>query len=431
MKKISFNDKNFEDRINQLCDRSAFSSDIDKQVEKILNDIHKNGDSAVIKYAEKFDNVCLAPDKFRITETEIHDAKYEVDSKTIDAIKFAYDNVSKFARQRQPKNWDFSPRQGVNVGERFAPFNRIAAYIPGGNAPLVSTVIHTVTFAQIAGVKEIVIATPPNTSGKVHPGILAAASIAGATEVYRLGGVYGIGAMAYGTQTIQKVEKIVGPGNAFVTAAKRYAYGHVGLDLVAGPSEVLIIADKSANPKFIAADMLAQAEHGSGSEYAILITDSESIIENVAKELNRQSTTLKHKHAINKVLNNGVYLIKTNAIGQSIKIANKVGPEHLEIMTENPRKIASKITAAGAIFLGDWTPEPIGDFVAGPSHVLPTGGTSHMFSGLTIDQFFRKISMVEYDREALKKETPVVAEFATIEDLDAHGRSVEIRFEED
>ena len=431
MKKYSFKDKNFDSNINELCCRSAFSNTIDSEVEKILNDIRKYGDNAIVKYAKKFDNVSLTPGTFKVGEEEIQQAKSQIDAKTVEAINFAFDNVSTFATQRRPENWDFSPRQGVKLGERFAPYQRIAAYIPGGNAPLVSTVIHTVTFAKIAGVNEIAITTPPSPSGTVHPGILAAASIAGAAEIYKLGGVYAIGAMAFGTQTIPKVEKIVGPGNAYVTAAKRYVYGNVSLDLVAGPSEVLIIADKSANSKFIAADMLAQAEHGSGHEYAILVTDSKSIIADVENELTKQSKLLKHKHAIKKVLQNGVYLINIETIDHGINIANQIGPEHLEIMTKNPRKIASEITAAGAIFLGDWTPEPVGDFIAGPSHVLPTGGTSHMFSGLTIDHFYRKLSMVEYNKKALEKESFALSEFARLEDLDAHGRSVEIRFDED
>ena len=300
--------------------------------------------------------------------------------------------------------------------------------MPGGAAPLVSTVIHTIAMARVAGVAEIAVTSPATDAGTINPAIVYAAITAGATEIYRLGGVYAIAALAYGTETVRPVEKIVGPGNAYVTAAKKQVYGTVALDLVAGPSEVMIIADQSASPAFIAADMLAQAEHGSGLEKAVLLTDFEPLIEKVVEELGSQSEQLGRREAVQAVLDNGIYLVRLESIEQAVDVANRYAPEHLEIMTETPRDTAAGIVAAGAIFLGPWTPEPVGDFVAGPSHVLPTGGTARFFSGLTVDQFYRRTSIVEYDRDALAAEADAVAEFSRVEELDAHGRSVAIRF---
>jgi histidinol dehydrogenase len=284
--------------------------------------------------------------------------------------------------------------------------------------------------AKAAGVAEIAIASPPGQDLTINPAIIYAAVAAGATEIYRLGGVYAIAALAYGTATVRPVEKIVGPGNSYVTAAKQQVYGTVALDLVAGPSEVMIIADDSAPARFIAADMLAQAEHGSGHEKAVLLCDSEALIADVTDELSRQSQLLSRRDIIETVLEDGVYMILVQDESQAVEIANAYAPEHLEIMTADPVATADGITAAGAIFLGPWTPEPVGDFVAGPSHVLPTGGTARYFSGLTIDQFYRRTSVVQYNREALAAEAEAVAEFARVEELDAHGRSVSIRFED-
>ena len=380
------------------------------------------------RFARRFDQVELSPAEFRVSEGELEGAAGGVARRTRAAIDLALANITAFARKRLPQDWTFSPRPGVVLGERFVPLSRIAAYIPGGAAPLVSTVLHTLGLARAAGVPELVLATPPGPDKQVNPAILYAAQTVGVTEVYRLGGAYAIGALAYGTATVPKVEKIVGPGNAYVTAAKRQVYGHVALDLVAGPSEVLIIADDSARAEFVAADMLAQAEHGSGAEQAVLVTTSDRLLEETAKELERQAAAGERQDCIRMVLGRGVFLIRAADLEQAAAIANDYAPEHLEIMTADPQAVAAGISCAGAVFLGEWTPEPVGDYVAGPSHVLPTGGAARCFSGLTIEQFFRRISQVQYDREALAREADALAEFAKVEELDAHGRAVSIRF---
>ena len=431
MKILDYRDDDFDGAIDSLNQRTAFPDDISQSVAEILKDIQANGDAAVIRYAEKFDQAKLSAETFLYSEADIAQASAAVGDDVKTAIKLAHANVSRFSKERLPKDWSFNPRDGVELGERFVPLQRIAAYIPGGAAPLVSTVLHTITMAQVAGVEEIVIVSPASSSGEINPAIVYAATIAGATEIYRLGGVYAIGAMAYGTETIMKVDKIVGPGNAYVTAAKRHVYGHVALDLVAGPSEVLIIADSSADPAFIAADMLAQAEHGSGMEQAVLVTTEDDMIKSVQDELSKQSAELLRKDLIQKVLDNGIYLIRVQDLSQAVDVTNAYAPEHLEIMTTDARALANEIRCAGAIFLGNYTPEPVGDFVAGPSHVLPTGGAARYFNGLTVDQFCRRISMVEYSQEALTKEREAIKQFAKIEELDAHGNSVEIRFKEE
>ena len=316
------------------------------------------------------------------------------------------------------------------LGVRFAPMDRVGVYVPGGTAPLISTVLHTVTLAAVAGVEEIVVVTPPREDGSVHPAILYAARTAGATEVYRLGGVYAIGALAFGTETVRKVELIAGPGNAYVTAAKRQVYGFVAVDLVAGPSEIMVIADDKADPAHVAADMLSQAEHGSGWEQAVLVTTEGDLIESVRAELERQREFLSRRECVDRVLADGVFLIQVESLDDAAALASRYAPEHLEIITRRAGTLAKKVTAAGAVFLGPWTPEPVGDFVAGPSHVLPTGGAGRYFSGLTVDKFFRRMSVVNYQKQALREEADAIAAFAEAEGLDAHGRSARIRLED-
>ena len=427
MKTISCKSNGFRKELETLFARQVCPRGIEESVRGIVEDVRRNGDRAVSKYLLKFDSADLKPERFLVSDCEIRKAGGEVSSTTKKAIDTAIRNVSAFSRKRIPKNWNFSPRPGVVLGEKFSPLNRIGAYIPGGTAPLISTSVHTVAIAKCAGVKEIVAVTPPNKDGEVHPALLYALSKSGATEIYRLGGVYAIAALAYGTETIEKVDKIVGPGNAYVTTAKKIVYGDVAIDMVAGPSEIMVIADKTCRPDFIAADMLSQAEHGSGLEQAVLVTDSARLIEEVKKQLTVQSKLLKRSSAVGKVLANGVFFVLVKNIADSAEIANLYAPEHLEIMCSKAEKIASKINAAGAIFIGQWTPEPVGDFVAGPSHVLPTAGTAKYFSGLTVEQFFRRTSILKYDRKSFLRELPHIAKFAEIEGLDAHGRSASIR----
>ena len=304
---------------------------------------------------------------------------------------------------------------------------RVGCYIPGGTAPLVSTAIHTVAIARAAGVPSIVATTPVMKNGKVNPSTLYALKQAGATEVWKLGGAYAVAAMAYGTQTLKKVDKIVGPGNAYVAAAKKVVYGSVAIDMVAGPSEIMIVADSTANPAFAAADMLSQAEHGSGLEQAVLVADSGEFLDRVMEELKRQSATLPRLATVNRVLEHGTFLIESKDLEEAAEIASGYAPEHLELMCANPRALLPHIKAAGAIFLGPWTPEPAGDFTAGPSHVLPTAGTAKFFHGLSTMDFMRRSSILEYTEEALCKEIPAIECFASLEGLDAHGRSATIR----
>lgn len=431
MEKIYYNDKAFEDKLYKLYHRPSYPPEIEASVNDIINDVRDNGDAALCKYAKKFDNAELTPDMFKLELDEIKQRSRKIPNAEKRAIKEALANVELFSKQRLPQPWTSSPRPGVIVGERFEPMERIGVYVPGGTAPLVSTVIHTAGLAKAAGVKEIVAITPPGADGSVHPAVLYAMRQAGVTEVYRLGGVYGIAALAYGTETIQKVEKIVGPGNAYVTAAKKLVYGQVAIDMVAGPSEIMVIADEKCNPEFIAADMLSQAEHGSGYEQAVLLSTDAPLIDEVEKELLKQKELLSRSETIDTVLANGVFLIQVEDMDQAAEIASRYAPEHLEIQCRKAGNVAKQVKAAGAIFIGQWTPEPIGDFCAGPSHVLPTAGSGKYFSGLTVEGFFRRMSILNYQKSALKKEVDTAVKFAEMEGLDAHGRSAAIRFDKD
>ncbi len=428
MKKISFSSPEFEKELSVLYDRPGYPPEIEAGVAEIIANVRARGDEALVEYAEKFDRVKLSPAEFKVTKEEIAEAAKKLDADAKKAIRQALKAVQGFARKRRPKNWSYSPRRGVTLGEKFEPLQRVGVYIPGGTAPLVSTVIHTAGIASAARVKEIVAVTPPGADGKVHPAVLFAMNLAGVTEIYRLGGVYGIAAMAYGTKTISPVEKIVGPGNAYVTAAKKLVYGQVAIDMVAGPSEIMVIADETARPDFIAADLLSQAEHGSGLEQAVMVTTDKTMSDKVEAELERQKKALKRIDTVERVLNRGVFLIHVPTIEKAAEIASKYAPEHLEIMTAAPELAAKQVKAAGAIFLGQWTPEPIGDFCAGPSHVLPTAGSARFFHGLEVGGFYRRSSLVKYTEEAVSREACIVEKFAEMEGLDAHGRAGTIRY---
>jgi histidinol dehydrogenase len=429
MEKIYYSDKDFDEKLDKLYQRPSYPPEIEDSVKEILAGVRENGDTALSTYAKKFDKVDLTPDMFLVSKEEIKKTSRKISNSWKKAIKEALANVEFFSKQRIPQPWSSSPRPGVIVGERFEPMERVGVYIPGGTAPLVSTVIHTAGLAKAAGVKEIVAVTPPGADGSVHPAVLYAMRQAGVTEVYRLGGVYGIAALAYGTESIKKVDKIVGPGNAYVTAAKKLVYGEVAIDMVAGPSEIMVIADDKCNPAFIAADMLSQAEHGSGHEQAVLLSTDLGLIDEVEKELLEQKTKLSRQEPIDKVLADGVFLIHVKDMTHAAKIASSYAPEHLEIQCRKAGNVAKQVKAAGAIFIGQWTPEPIGDFCAGPSHVLPTAGSGKYFSGLTVEGFFRRMSILNYQKSALKKEVETAVKFAEMEGLDAHGKSASIRFE--
>ncbi len=409
--------------------RSAFDPVAEQAAHTVLEEIRLNGDAAVLKFVREFDGVSLKPNELRVSAAEINKARDAVSPQFRIVARETYKRVTAFARQGMKKDWKMFSPKGGELGEQFVPYDRVGIYIPGGAAPLVSTVFMTVTLARVAGVPEIVACTPPGPKGTVNPYILFALEMAGATEVYRVGGIQAIGMMAYGSKTVRKVQKIVGPGGAYVTAAKRHVYGEVALDSVAGPSEIAILADETAPAECVAADLLSQAEHGTGLEKALLVTNSSSLAVNVADQLNRQAETLSRKAAIHKVLEKGTLIAVVNTLDDGMELCNQFAPEHLEIMVREPRNWMRKVRAAGAVFFGTWTPESAGDFVAGPSHVLPTGGTATMFSGLTVDDFRRRTSFMAFTRADLQETLPVIEEFGRVEGLDAHARAARMRFE--
>ncbi|MCX6962317.1 MAG: histidinol dehydrogenase [Verrucomicrobia bacterium] len=394
-------------------------------VEEILGAVAKEGDEALLRYTKKFGGPDLAPYQIPVTPLEIAEACNALPAETRKAIDAARSNVRAFAKRSLRKSWFMKNRQGAITGERFDPFQRVGIYIPGGTAPLVSTAVMTCTLAEAAGVPEIVAVTPAGPDGKVHPALLAALSRCGATEIYRVGGAQAIAALAHGTKTILPVQKIFGPGNSYVVEAKRQVFGKVAIDLLPGPSEVLVIADKTAKPDWVAADLLAQAEHGHGSQ-AILVTDSEKILTGVEKAVERQTKLSKRPAELAKALKN-TKLILVEDMEVAIRIANEYASEHVSIATDAPGEIALQLRTSGAIFLGGLSPVVGGDFLAGPSHELPTGGAGRSFAGLTADQFQRRTSVVMFDEDSLRASLPHIETFSAIEGLDAHGRSASIR----
>ena len=424
MKKLFWGEPGFETEIARLFGRPAYPPEAETSARTIIDAVRRDGDAALIEFARRFDHVELTPATFRVTDAEVAAAARSLPRDDRRAIAAALDQVQTFAKLVKPKPRMWSPRRGVRVGEKFTPMDRVGVYIPGGAAPLVSTVIHTAGIAAAAGVKEIVAATPP---GGLHPGTLYAMKCAGVREIYRLGGVYGVAAMAIGTATIAPVEKIAGPGNAYVTAAKKLLYGEVSIDLVAGPSEILVIADHTADPRFVAADLLSQAEHGSGLEQAVLISTDRALIARVESELLAQKKLLSREKLIDRVLEKGLFLIWAPTTEQAADLANRYAPEHLELQVAEPEKTAKLIRAAGAIFMGRWTPEPAGDFCAGPSHVLPTASSARRFNGLSTGDFMRRSSMVEYSETALRREAWIIEHFGNMEQLTAHANAATIR----
>jgi len=428
MKLIRHRDADFGERLRQLAAPSSlFDPGIEQRTRTILDAVRARGDLAVLELTERFDGAKLEAGQLAITQAELLAASLQATVPLRQAIKEAAGNIAAFARKSRRNNWQIRNSHGARVGEKFDPFQRVGIYIPGGTAPLVSTALMTVVLAKVAGCPEIVVCTPCGKDGAVNPALLFAARAAGATEIYRVGGAQAIAAMAYGTPTIRRVQKIFGPGNAYVVAAKRLVVGHVAIDLLPGPSELLVLADASADPRFIAADMLAQAEHGSGLERVWLLTTSGPLLKAVEREIARQAPTLPRNAFIQRTLEQNGWLIQVKTLDQGILLANQLAPEHCEILCQNPRRIAQRILTAGAIFLGPCSPTVLGDYVAGPSHTLPTGGAGVSFAGLTVDQFQRRTSLVEYGRPALKKALPAVQQFAALEGLDAHGRSAELR----
>ncbi|MEM7014088.1 MAG: histidinol dehydrogenase [Verrucomicrobiota bacterium] len=401
--------------------------EVAETVASVVSAVKDRGDDALLEFGEKFDRVRFqSADKMAVSEAEFAAAEAGVDADVEDAIRLSRENVHAFAEKSKRVDWRGENAQGVEIGEMFQPFQRVGIYVPGGSAPLVSTVNMTVTIAAAAGCSEIVVCTPPQPDGSINPSMLYALRAAGATEVYKVGGAQAIAALALGTDTIKPVDKIYGPGNAYVMEAKRQTFGSVAIDLLPGPSEVLVLADSTGNPAWIAADLLAQAEHG-GDSVAVFVTDSQELIDGVESEIAHQAELLTRQGPLRKVLEENCTIVKVDDIDQGIELTNAFAPEHLSLVVENDEQLLDKIRTSGAIFIGGYSPVAAGDFAVGPSHELPTGGAGKAFAGLTVDQFQRRTSVVRLSKESLEKTTPIIEAFAEMEGLDAHGNSATIR----
>ena len=428
MKLLRQSDAGFAEALAALARGSSlFDPEIERRTREIVAAVAARGDAALLELTERFNGAQLTPDRLAISTAELLNASLAATPELRAALKDASENIAAFARRSRRRGWSARNRHGASVGEKFDPFSRVGLYIPGGTAPLVSTALMTITLARVAGCPEIVVCTPCGPDGGVNAALLFAARTAGATEIYRLGGAQAVAALALGTETIRPVQKIFGPGNAYVVAAKRLLFGRVAVDLLPGPSEVLVLADDTADPRFVAADLLAQAEHGSGHERVWLVTPSAKLIKAVEREVAKQLPKLSRRDFITRALEANGWFIQVNSLADGVAVVNALAPEHCEIHARGAAKLAAGVVTAGAIFLGPWSPTVLGDYVAGPSHTLPTGGAGRSFAGLTVDQFQRRTSVVEYGRAALKRGLPGVRAFAALEGLDAHGRSAEIR----
>jgi histidinol dehydrogenase len=429
MKILSHSDSGYASFVKRLNRRAIPDPGVRELVGEIIAEVSAKGDAALLAYTKRFDGATLKAKDLFVSEEEFAAAEKAVTPATRRAVARTLKNITAFAKHSLRKDWSFKNAAGATVGERFTPFDRVGVYVPGGKAPLVSTALMTAGFAKAAGVPEIVGATPCGPGGSVNPALLYALKAAGATEVIKVGGAQAIAGLALGTKSIRPVDLIVGPGNRFVVEAKRQLVGAVAIDLLPGPSEVLILADKTANPEFVAADLLAQAEHG-GDSVVGFITDSKALMGKVVKAVDRQLETLSRNKIIRDVLKQGTFLLHVKSFDDAIAISNDFAPEHVSLICANEKKRLAQIRTAGAIYLGNDSPVAVGDFLAGPSHTLPTGGAGRSFSGLRADQFQRRTSIVRLDKAAVRKSLDVVNEFARIEGLDAHGRSTAIRLED-
>ncbi|MFY7817466.1 MAG: histidinol dehydrogenase [Akkermansiaceae bacterium] len=428
MKILSYKDDAFAKAADTMKRRAVPTDALRDSVASIISEVANQGDKALIALTKRFDGIELTQRQLFVTQSEFEDAARQVHENTRKAIKATLANIHAFAQKSQRKDWSRRNAQGAWVGERFTPFDRVGVYVPGGKAPLVSTALMTAGFAQAVGVPQIIAATPAGADGKVNPALLFALQSAGVTEVLKVGGAQAIAALALGTPSVQPVDRIFGPGNRFVVEAKRQLVGAVSIDLLPGPSEILILADRSGNPECIAADILAQAEHGGDSVVGFL-TDSKALLGKVVKAVDRQKLALTRSSIIDEVLQKGTFLWHVKSLEQGMKLVNDFAPEHLSLIVENEPFWLDQVRTAGAIYLGNTSPVAVGDFLAGPSHTLPTGGAGRSFSGLRADQFQRRTSIVKMDIAAVKKSLPYTDEFARIEGLDAHGRSVAIRLD--
>lgn len=429
MRIVSLTKETTKDILEDLLKRSPNNyGNYEAAVAEILNRVRLEGDRALFDYTREFDKSEITKETIRVTEEEIQEAYDAVDQALVDVIKKALVNIRSYHEKQKQNSWFTSSEEGTMLGQKVTPLQRVGVYVPGGKAVYPSSVLMNIVPAKVAGVDQIVMTTPPGKDGKVNPSTLVAAKEAGADEIYKVGGAQAVGALAYGTESIPKVDKIVGPGNIFVALAKKAVYGHVSIDSIAGPSEILVLADDSANPRFVAADLLSQAEHDELAS-AILITTSRDLAEKVSHEVEKFVKILSRKEIIQKSLDNFGYILIAENMDDAIEAANAIASEHMEIVTKNPFEVMMKIRNAGAIFIGEYSSEPLGDYFAGPNHVLPTNGTAKFFSPLSVDDFVKKSSIVYYSREALKKIHKDIEQFASSEQLTAHANSIAVRFE--
>lgn len=397
-------------------------------VQEIVDNVRKNGDAALFEYTKKFDKARITPSNIKVTEEEIEEAYKLVDPHLVDVIRKALVNIRSYHEKQKQYGWFDTTKDGTMLGQKVTPLNSVGVYVPGGKAVYPSSVLMNIVPAKVAGVEKIIMTTPCNEEGKVYPTTLVAAKEAGVDAIYKAGGAQAVAALAYGTESVPKVDKIVGPGNIFVALAKRAVYGYVSIDSIAGPSEILVLADDSANPRFVAADLLSQAEHDELAS-AILITTSKELAKKVSLEVDNFIKELSRGEIIQKSIDNYGYILVAQDMNDAIDAANDIASEHLEIVTENPFEVMMKIKNAGAIFIGEYSSEPLGDYFAGPNHVLPTNGTAKFFSPLSVDDFIKKSSVIYYSKEALDKIHEDIIDFATSEQLTAHANSIKVRFE--
>ncbi len=431
MKILKLNEETKKNLLGELIKRSPeHMVSFESSVREILNNVKENGDQALFEYTKKFDGFELNADNIEVKQDEI-DAAYEaVDEKLLEVIRKALVNIRDFHEKQKANSWFTSNEKGTFLGQKITPMHRAGVYVPGGKAVYPSSVLMNVMPAKVAGVEEIIMTTPCNAKGELNPAVLVAAKEAGVDKIYKVGGAQAIGALAYGTKSIPKVDKIVGPGNIYVALAKKAVFGNVSIDSIAGPSEILVIADESANPRYVAADLLSQAEHDQMAS-AILITTSESIAKQVEAEIKGFVAKLPRTDIIEASLENYGYILIASDIDEAVETANEIASEHMEILTKNPLETMTKIKNAGAIFLGEYSSEPLGDYFAGPNHILPTNGTAKFFSPLSVDDFAKKSSVIYYSKEALREVHKDIEQFAKSEGLFAHANSIQVRFEEE
>lgn len=416
--------------LENLLKRSPNSyGEFESRVNDIIQNVREKRDEAVFEYTLKFDGATIDQDNIRVTEEEIKEAYEQVDPKLLDVIRKALVNIRDYHTKQKQYSWFDSDESGIILGQKVTPLKTVGVYVPGGKAVYPSSVLMNVIPAKVAGVSNIIMTTPCGKDGKVYPSTLVAAKEAGVDAIYKVGGAQAIAALAFGTESIPKVDKIVGPGNIYVALAKKAVFGYVSIDSIAGPSEIMVLADEMANPRFVAADLLSQAEHDEMAS-AILVTTSEALAEQVSVEVDKFVTTLSRKEIIQKSLDNYGYILVADTMQDAIDTVNEIASEHLELVTKNPFETMTKIRNAGAIFIGEYSSEPLGDYFAGPNHVLPTNGTAKFFSPLSVDDFIKKSSIISYSREALKPVYKDIVQFAECEKLTAHANSIRVRFED-